>query len=220
VPLWKGGVIAWGLRHEKILVRVYTYAILAWLTILALASLAAPTPEPAAKLSAMLFAILLLWGPTLIPLYLLKRRERGKPPSMPDPYLASALEKLKAIERYLKGEVSVTWSPVVALAHDALLTYMQRMLVELKGPDGVKMIEQMRREKKLYLEVLAKQLAEMGAISSEELKSIEILRHLRNRVVHEDYHPTKEQALWAYEFVKRFIEQRQRGKAMPLSQPR
>jgi uncharacterized protein YutE (UPF0331/DUF86 family) len=77
------------------------------------------------------------------------------------------------------------------------------------------MIEQMRREKKLYLEVLARQLAEMGAISGEELKSIEILRHLRNRVVHEDYHPTKEQALWAYEFVKSFIEQRQRGKASP-----
>jgi DNA-binding Lrp family transcriptional regulator len=211
VPLWKGGVISWGLKHRKILVRVYTYTILAWLAFIVLVSLTASTLEPTSRLSTMLLVVLLFWMPTLIPLYLLKRRERGKPPSMPDPYLASALEKLKAIERYLKGEVSVTWSPVVTLAHDALLTYMQRMLVELKGPDGVKTVEQMRREKKLFLEALARQLAEMDAICEEELKSIEILRDLRNRVVHEDYHPTRAQALWAYNFVKNFIEQRQKA---------
>lgn len=191
--------ISWGLKHKKWRIRIHTYACMAWLVLLVVA-VASIIHEKGLNLGNVVtgvFIIILLGLPPLAVLPLLKRREAKMEKSMSvlDPYLVSALEKVKAIEDYFKGRTYVPWSPVITMAHDAALSVLQRMLIDLKGAEGVAMIEQLRREKKLYLSTLAKILREAGVISDEELRVIEILRDLRKRVVHEDYHLSREQAL-------------------------
>ena len=73
------------------------------------------------------------------------------------------------------------------------------------GVNGVKVIEEYRARKQLHISALAKILKEKGVLTDEELKDIEIFKDLRNRVVHEDYHPTKEQARWTAELVQKII---------------
>ncbi|MEM2293835.1 MAG: hypothetical protein QXX41_11220, partial [Nitrososphaerota archaeon] len=55
------------------------------------------------------------------------------------------------------------------------------------------------------LHTLSKMLKDNNVIDEEDTKNLEILRDLRNRIVHEDYHPSKEQALWVVNFTKTFI---------------
>ena len=68
------------------------------------------------------------------------------------------------------------------------------------------MIEQLRREKKLYLSTLSRILKDSDVISEREMMDLEILRDLRNRIVHEDYHPSREQAQWALNLAKTFLK--------------
>ncbi|MEZ0346101.1 MAG: DUF4145 domain-containing protein [Infirmifilum sp.] len=98
--------------------------------------------------------------------------------------------------------------PIISMVHDALLAALQKLLIDVKGAEGVSIIEQLRRDRKLHLSTLARMLRDAGAIDEEDLKNIEILRDLRNRVVHEDYHPSREQAKWALKFVETFIRKR------------
>ena len=133
-------LLRWGLRHERLVVKAYTLACLAWLGLLIIAAPAAA--ESPSKLTSYLAVALLLGVPPLAPLYLIKRREsRARRPPPLDPYLISAREKLAAIDKYFKGQVEVTWSPVVSLAHDVLMSLAQRMLIDLKGAEGVKALE-------------------------------------------------------------------------------
>ena len=140
-----------------------------------------------------------------IPLLYLKRRER-KVKVLLDPYLASVRQKLADINRYFKGETSVSWSPVITLSYEALLSIMEKMLIDVMGVSGVKVIEEYRAKKQLHISALAKILKEKGKLTDEELKDIEVFRDLRNRVVHEDYHPTKEQARWTAELVQKIVK--------------
>ena len=201
--------IAWGLKHRRILVRIYTICCLLWLFILCL-SLGYYVISKASydALATAIFGILLFGVVPLLPLYFLKRREVSKKevsPAVLDPYLASVKEKFAEISQYFRGEKGVLWGPVVVLAFDAVMSAMQRMIIDVKG---VKVIEQLRREKRLYFDTLAKILRDEGLVEPDELKELEILKDLRNRIVHEDYHPTKHHALWAYEVARKFIAKR------------
>ena len=118
-----------------------------------------------------------------------------------DPYLVSLRHRITSMRRYFKGETSVSWSPVISLAYEGALSLLQRIIID-KEEDGVKFIEKLRSEKKLHLSFLASELRQRNMITEEEFKSLEILRDLRNRVVHEDYHPTKEQAEWARNLIE------------------
>jgi len=86
---------------------------------------------------------------------------------------------------------------------DAVMLALQRLVIDSKG--GVALIEDLRREKKLYFDTLANVLSKEGVLSPEDRKELEILKDLRNRIVHEDYRPAKEHAVWAYNLVKKFI---------------
>jgi len=108
------------------------------------------------------------------------------------------------VSKYFKGEKGVLWGPVV-LSFDAVMCALQRAVIDVKG---IRVIEQLRREKRLYFDTLVKILKDEGLIGTDELKELEILKDLRNRVVHEDYHPTKQHALWAYEVARTFIAKR------------
>ncbi|MGC9202922.1 MAG: hypothetical protein ACP5HX_09685, partial [Thermoproteota archaeon] len=80
---------------------------------------------------------------------------------------------------------------------------LQRLVIDKKG---VKPIEELRRERKLYFDSLISILKnEEKILDPEDLKELEILRDLRNRVVHENYRPTRDNAIWAYNLVKRFV---------------
>ncbi|MEM1829773.1 MAG: hypothetical protein QXV79_03955, partial [Thermofilaceae archaeon] len=193
----------WGLKHAKLSIRIYTIFCIIWLAFWTLVFLSAATTldSPAVVVSAViLFG--LITAPFIIPLYILKRREATKAlkvhqPPLVDPYLLAAQEKLRSIERYCKGDVSVAWGPVVTMAHDALISIMHRLVIDAKGPEGIKIIEQWRAERKLHLSTFIKTLKEWGILTDDEVRDLEILRDLRNRVVHEDFHPSREQALWA-----------------------
>lgn len=204
--------ILWGLRHRRLIVRVYTVLCLAWLLLLigVCSSLIVSNPSLGYIAANVITIVLLGFPPIGVIAYLKGREEKGRAKKMirqriVDPYLISAKEKITAMERYFEGETSVSWSPIITLAHDSLISVLQRMIIDLKGSEGVPILEQLRREKKLYMHTLARLLKESGVIDEEEMKNLEILRDIRNRVVHEDYHPSREQALWALNFVKTFV---------------
>ena len=200
--------ILWGLRHRRLVIRIYTIACLIWLILLILAFsyYVASNLTLEGIIGALLGVILLGVPPLAVIMYLRRKTGKMKEKELElDPYLISAKEKIIAMEKYFKGETSVSWSPVVTLAHDALMATLQRMIIDVKGSKGIQVIEQLRREKKITLHTLSKLLKDMGVIDEDEMKNLEILRDIRNRIVHEDYHPSKEQALWALKFVKSFI---------------
>ena len=201
--------VVWGLKHRNILIKVYTACCLLWLLIVCLSLSYYVISNPSSSaLATAVFGIFLLGVVPLLPLYFLMRREfsrRRFAYVVLDPYLASVREKFAEVSKYFKGEKGVLWGPVVVLSFDAVMCALQRAVIDVKG---IRVIEQLRREKKLYFDTLVKILKDEGLIGTDELKELEILKDLRNRVVHEDYHPTKQHALWAYEVARTFIAKR------------
>ncbi len=116
-----------------------------------------------------------------------------------DPYLADVKEKLLEAEQYLKGK-KISTGIIVTLCYETVMTTLQRMIIEKKG---MKPIEELRKEKKIYLEPLVSMLKSLSV--DIEITELEILRDLRNKVVHEGYRPTEQNAKWAYEVVKKFV---------------
>jgi len=200
--------ILWGIRHKHLAIKIYTILCIIWLIILVMAAISHISLRPTLEgIGGGVATVIILGLPPIAVIAYLKRREGKRLKEVGvDPYLLSAREKVIAMERYFRGETSVSWSPIITLAHDALLSALQRMVIDLKGSDGVSMIEQLRREKKLYLSTLSRILKDSDVISEREMMDLEILRDLRNRIVHEDYHPSKEQAQWALNLAKTFLK--------------
>jgi len=200
--------ILWGIRHKRLAIKIYTILCIIWLIILVMAAISHVSLRPTLEgIGGGIATAIILGLPPIAVIAYLKRREGKRLKEVGiDPYLLSAREKVIAMERYFRGETSVSWSPIITLAHDALLSALQRMVIDLKGSDGVSMIEQLRREKKLYLSTLSRILKDSDVISEREMMDLEILRDLRNRIVHEDYHPSKEQAQWALNLAKTFLK--------------
>ncbi|MEM3873977.1 MAG: hypothetical protein QXU45_02470 [Candidatus Bathyarchaeia archaeon] len=117
-----------------------------------------------------------------------------------DPYLTDVKEKLLEAEQYLKGK-KISTGIIVTLCYEAVITTLQRMIIDKKG---MKPIEDLRKEKKIYFDNLVNILRNSG-VNIENITDLEILRDLRNRVVHEGYKPTEQNAKWAYEVVKKFV---------------
>lgn len=133
------------------------------------------------------------------------KRELQTPPreevaELLDPYLTDVKEKLLEAEEYLKGK-KISTGIIVTLCYEAVMTTLQRMIIDKKGMEP---IEELRREKKIYFNSLVNILRSSG-VSVENITELEILRDLRNRVVHEGYRPTERNAKWAYEVAKKFI---------------
>ena len=80
---------------------------------------------------------------------------------------------------------------------------LQRIIIEKKG---VKTIEELKKQRKLYFDVLVN-IAEKSGVKISNLEDLEILKTLRNKVEHEGHRPSKENALWAYKTAKAFISQ-------------
>ncbi|MEM2569879.1 MAG: hypothetical protein QXT67_08100 [Candidatus Bathyarchaeia archaeon] len=200
--------ILWGIRHKHLAIKIYTILCIIWLIILVMAAISHISLRPTLEgIGGGVATVIILGLPPIAVIAYLKRREEKRLKKVGvDPYLLSAREKVIAMEKYFKGETSVSWSPIITLAHDALLSALQRMVIDLKGSDGVSMIEQLRREKKLYLSTLSRILKDSDVISEREMMDLEILRDLRNRIVHEDYHPSREQAQWALNLAKTFLK--------------
>ena len=198
----------WGIRHKHLAIKIYTILCIIWLIILVIAIISHVSLRPTLEnVGGGVATVIILGLPPIAVIAYLKRREGKRLKEVGiDPYLLSAREKVIAMERYFKGETSVSWSPIITLAHDALLSALQRMVIDLKGSEGVSMIEQLRREKKLYLSTLSRTLKDSDVISEREMMDLEILRDLRNRIVHEDYHPSREQAQWALNLAKTFLK--------------
>ncbi|MEM1661085.1 MAG: hypothetical protein QXR17_08130 [Candidatus Bathyarchaeia archaeon] len=198
----------WGIRHKRLAIKIYTILCIIWLIILVIAIISHVSLRPTLEnVGGGVATVIILGLPPIAVIAYLKRREGKRLKEIGvDPYLLSAREKVIAMERYFRGETSVSWSPIITLAHDALLSALQRMVIDLKGSEGVSMIEQLRREKKLYLSTLSRILKDSDVISEREMMDLEILRDLRNRIVHEDYHPSREQAQWALNLAKTFLK--------------
>ena len=200
-------LIIWALKRGGIFLRIYTIVCIIWWVILLAVVCYGLSRNPSVEsFFTALFGITLFGAPLIIPImYARYKSLRGSKAPPLDPFLISVKEKCEAIKKYLKGEVSVTWSPIVSLAHDATLSFLQKLLIDVKGAEGVRIIENLRREKKLNISSLVKILRQAGVLSDNEVKELEMLRDLRNRVVHEDFYPSKQQASWAYEVIRDLI---------------
>ncbi|MEM3465907.1 MAG: hypothetical protein QW566_05485 [Candidatus Jordarchaeales archaeon] len=209
-------VLKWGLRNPRRLVKAYTVFFILWTMFWIIVMITIPiyylstqSYDSASLFSASLIILLFFILPPFIPLYYYYRKSFKVSPKPPvareekvlDPYLVSVREKFADAESYFRGE-KVQWGPVIVDMFDAVMLVLQRLVIDLKG---VAPIESLRKEKKLYFDVLANILDKEGVLKPEDRKELEILKDLRNRIVHEDYRPSKEHALWAYNVVKRFI---------------
>ena len=94
-----------------------------------------------------------------------------------DPYLSSARDKLLEAEACFRGERGVLWNPVVILYHDALMLALQRIIIDKKG---LKVIENLRKARRLHLSTLIRILEREGKLTPEEIKNFEMLRDLRD----------------------------------------
>lgn len=119
-----------------------------------------------------------------------------------DPYLVSVREKFLEVGEYFKG-IRFSWGPVVILLFEAVMLTLQRIIIDKKG---TKAIEQLKKEKKIYFDILVK-ILEKEDVVVKNVKNLEILKDLRNRVEHEGYKPSKDEAVWAYNITKEFISQ-------------
>jgi hypothetical protein len=211
-------VLRWGLRHKKNLVKGYTFSFIIW-ALFWIMMVVAYTPEGMSKYSLPIllltdFVILLIFvAPPFLPLYYYYRKQSTLKPEVSvetkakekvlDPYLASVKENILEVESYFKGEKGISWGPVIVHLFDAVMLTLQRLVIDKKG---VKPIEELRRERKLYFDNLISILKdEEKILDPKDLKELEILRDLRNRVVHENYRPTKDNVIWAYNLVRRFV---------------
>jgi hypothetical protein len=211
------GFLRWGFKHPRALVKAYTLFFVAWTVFWVVVIVALPfyylsidlSTSPSTLFSASLIILLIFILPPFLPLYYYYRRSSKVPQKtlvvkeekVLDPYLASVREKFADAESYFRGE-RVQWGPVIVDMFDAVMFALQRLVIDLKG---VEPIEGLRKEKKLYLDSLANILSREGVLNPEDRKELEILRDLRNRIVHEDYRPAREHAVWAYNVAKRFI---------------
>jgi len=122
------------------------------------------------------------------------------PPKILGPLLESARENLELAEEYIKQDRAVLWGQTIALSFDAVMEALQRKIIDMKG---IKVIEQLRKNKKLYLDILIGILQKDGlSIKTDDL---ELLKDLRNKVVHERHRPSKQNALWAFNVARSFI---------------
>lgn len=209
-------ILKWGLKHSRILVKAYTAFLILWTVFWFLLMITMPiyylsknSYDPVSLFSANLIIFLLFVLPPFLPLYYYYRKSFKVSPKpaviregkVLDPYLVSVREKFADAESYFRGE-RVQWGPVIVDMFDAVMLVLQRLVIDLKG---VAPIEDLRKEKKLYFDALANILSREGVLNPEDRKELEILKDLRNRIVHEDYRPAREHAEWAYNVVKRFV---------------
>jgi len=214
------GFLKWGLRHRRVLVKLYTLGCITWV-IVVITICVDLIMKDLSRFSISLFlgyglAGLILAAPPFLPLYYFYIKAAstyGKTmkehveiiarKKVLDPYLVSVKERIYEAESYFRGEKGISWGPVIRLFFDALMSTLQRLVIDIKG---VKPIEELRKERKLYFDNLIRILNREGNIlNPDDVKDLEILRDLRNRVVHEDYRPSKDHAIWAYNVIKRFI---------------
>jgi len=126
--------------------------------------------------------------------------EKILPEVIVSPLLESAREKLELAEEYIRKNREVLRGQIVRLSYEAVIDSLREKVIDLKG---IKLIEQLRKNTKLYLGILVDILQKEGL--SYNFKDLEKLKDLRNKVVHEDHRPSRKNALWAFSIARSFI---------------
>ena len=117
----------------------------------------------------------------------------------PRPLLNRAQERMEIAERYAPEHPSIA----VESGYNAILFVLQQKVVDTVG---INVLIELRKKGRLYLGVLLEELAKAGIELSDEIrKELDILRDLRNRIVHEGFQASKEDAEWALAVAKRLI---------------
>jgi len=121
---------------------------------------------------------------------------KGPPP----PFLQRAQERMKLAEQWASGYPSIA---IECGAHDAILFVLQQKVADVLGMNS---LIKLRKERKLSLGELLKELAKAGIELDDELKKeLDTLRDLRNRIVHEGFRASKGDAEWALTVAKKLI---------------
>lgn len=135
---------------------------------------------------------------------LLPIRTKAKTIAKPlDPYLAVIKEKMEEAEHYLQEE-RILPETIVKLSFESVMYTLMRRIIDLKG---IRLVEDLRRQKKLYFQTLVDILKRKGE-PIDSFVELELLRDLRNRVEHEAFKATKQNAIWACDIAKSFISQK------------
>jgi hypothetical protein len=117
-----------------------------------------------------------------------------------DPFQSKILRKLDDLQASLDHGF---WDSVVKESFNTILLCLECLVMDHAGP---KILEQLRRESKIYLYPLINTLRDKGIeISSQN--EIEKLRYFRNKIEHEHEEAEKHDAEWAYEITKSFVSQ-------------
>ena len=119
-----------------------------------------------------------------------------------DPYLYEIKEKLMRVREHMEDE-TIPPEIQIILLYDAVITTMKKLIIDRVG---IKVIEDLTKQRKIYFDVLLNILRKNG-FKFHDIRDLEILRVLRNKIVHEGYKSSKENVKWAYHIVKNFILQ-------------
>jgi len=132
-------------------------------------------------------------------------RPKRIPAKIRSPWLEGAKENLELAEEYAKQDREILWGEAISLSFKAVMNTLQGRIVDLKG---IKVIEQLRKNKKVSLDVLIGILQKEGLMFQS--RDLDNLRHLRNLVEHPDIpyvRQSKKGALYAFNVARSFISQ-------------
>ena len=116
-----------------------------------------------------------------------------------DPFMRRLQRKMSSVKRLLKQEL---WDQAVKESFRLAILTLECLVMDYAG---AQVLEQLRRNRKIYLDPL------IGVLESKGLKvanitELEKLRVYRNRLEHETETAGREDAEWAYETAKALIQ--------------
>jgi len=115
-----------------------------------------------------------------------------------DPFLVRILEKLNNIEKYLDQEF---WNQVVKESYNVVILCLECLIMDNLG---TKILEQLQRDRKIYLDPLIHVLESKG-FEIENRRELEKLRYYRNKVEHEYEEAKAYDAEWAFKAAKDLV---------------
>ena len=91
----------------------------------------------------------------------------------------------------------------IIYAFKAVMAALEMKIIKVKG---MQVLENLRREKKLYMRSLVSTLEKAGVKLTNSIRNeLDMLRDIRNKVEHEHYHPSEDEARWAFQLAKKTI---------------
>jgi|GEM_PF-4926388 hypothetical protein len=117
-----------------------------------------------------------------------------------DPFRSRILRRSREIQTYISQGF---WNQVIKESYNTVILCLECLVMDHVG---VKVIEQLKKESKIYLDPLINCLKSKGIIIKFQ-GELEKLRYFRNKVEHEHEDAQKQDAEWAFHTLKCFLSE-------------